>query len=86
MSEPWTEVEYEAGPCTPNRVKQVLAERLGAREGDVVVLYSDGSVALGRRADAETCVVITRFLLGLHPTAVRPYRDAPAKRGHLTPV
>lgn len=89
MQDPWMEVEYEVGPCTPPEVRVELERRLGARDGDTVILFSDGSVALGRQASTEDARALLPHLTRLQPSSVHacdpPSLSRPAppsRRGH----
>jgi anaerobic selenocysteine-containing dehydrogenase len=62
MHEPAIEAVYVVGPTMPLEIREALAERLGAREGDTVIMRTDGSVALGRRASDTDARAVTRHL------------------------
>lgn len=42
--------EWEVGPGMPLQVREVLELELQAKEGDLVQLWADGTVTLGRQA------------------------------------
>lgn len=54
--------EWVVGPSMRAEVREVLARELDARDGDTVVLYPDGSVALGRLAKPAAAALVTSFL------------------------
>lgn len=74
------EVEYDVGACTPPELRAELERRLGAREGDTVILFSNGSVALGREASPADSIALTPLLTRLRPSAV--YASFPPSAGH----
>lgn len=69
-------MEVEVGPWMTRGLLDALADELGARFGDTVVLYPDGSVGMGRLASAAGSARITSHLLPSRPSppAAWPHR------------
>lgn len=71
---------YKVGPGLPVGVRQALGELIGAVEGDTVVVYHDGSVALGRCADAQAAAQLAEILTSFPDSASRPAHSLPRSR------
>jgi hypothetical protein len=50
MPDPTIRARYVLDRCTPPEIREELERRLGAREGDSIALWSDGTVTLARKA------------------------------------
>jgi hypothetical protein len=82
MADPQIAARYVLDRCTPPEIREELERRLGAREGDTVVMFEDGSVGLGRNVDGADAVVLNRLIRSLldqaspsPPRPLRPRRD-----------
>lgn len=54
--------EYEVGPWMSSDVRRILADELGARDGDTVIVYPDGEITLGRLVTAARAARVTSLL------------------------
>lgn len=54
--------EWVVGPWMARELRETLREKLDARDGDTVVLFGDGAVALGRQARPLDAALIRRHL------------------------
>ena len=71
MAEPAIVAVYVVDSTMPPDIREALIKRLGARDGDTVVMRADGSVALGRRASPGDARAVTRCLRGLSARSAR---------------
>jgi len=77
MPEPRIAARYVLDRSTPPEIREELARRLGAREGDSIALWSDGVVTLARMASDDDA----RAML---PSLCRERAGGPDRRaGHL---
>jgi hypothetical protein len=48
-ADPTIRARYLLDRCTPPEIREELEKRLGAREGDSIAVWDDGTVTLARR-------------------------------------
>jgi hypothetical protein len=62
VPEPKIAARYVLDRATPPEIAEELARRLGAREGDVVVRFEDGTVGFAQHFDGQDAAKLTRLL------------------------
>jgi hypothetical protein len=86
MADPQIAARYVLDRCTPPEIRRELEKRFGARDGDVVVMFDDGSIGLARIEEGPEATRLGR-LIWPAPEASSPSASSPLprrhRRGHL---